>query len=144
MTKLILLMHLFSCFFMTGLIWLIQLIHYPAMRHIKKESFSAFHLFHSQRITFIVGPVMTLEFATAVSIFFQHNLNTWSSLNLIGVLIIWGATAFLSVPAHNKLAQNYNEQTLQSLINTNWIRTMTWTGRSIFILYILATTPQLL
>lgn len=140
MTKLIFLTHIFSCFFMTGLIWLIQLIHYPAMCHIKRESFSVFHSFHSQRITFIVGPIMTLEFATAASIFFQQNLNTWSALNLTGVLIIWGSTAFLSVPAHNKLAQDYNEQTLQNLVNSNWIRTLTWTLRSVLLLYVLATT----
>lgn len=124
---------------MTGLIWLIQLIHYPALRYVKKESFTAFHFFHTHRITFIVGPVMTIELGTAAYIFFQQNLNTWSAVNLMGALIIWASTAFLSVPAHNKLALGYNEKTLNFLIKSNWIRTITWTLRSFLILFIFAT-----
>lgn len=143
MIKIIYLAHIFACFFMTGLIWLIQVIHYPSFRYINQEHFSTFHRLHTNRITFIVGPLMTLEFATGAYLFFQENMSLWSSINLAGILVIWLSTAFLSVPAHNKLALSYGDATLQRLISTNWIRTIMWTLRAILLVYLLAKTSVL-
>jgi hypothetical protein len=128
-------LHAFSCFFMTGLIWLVQLIHYPSYKYIDPSKFQAYQNFHTTTITFIVGPVMVLEIFTGMSILFDQKLNALSSANFIGLILIWLATAFFSVPLHGKLSLGYDAGTIQSLISTNWIRTFFWTLRSLMLIY---------
>ena len=59
-------LHVASVWFMTGLIWLIQLVHYPLMDRIPPDGFIEFHQSHSFRITWIVAPVMLLELMTSI------------------------------------------------------------------------------
>jgi len=140
-TNTILQIHLFSCFFMTGIIWLIQLIHYPAYRYIKPDLFQQYQSFHTQTITFLVGPMMTLELLTALALIANTPFSKTNIINIIGVVGIWIATVMLSVPAHNQLAQqldpNIQKAFIEKLISTNWIRTALWSARSIMWLLIL-------
>ena len=125
---------------MTGLIWLVQLIHYPSYKYINPTKFSAYQNFHTTTITFIVGPVMVMEIFTGMAILFDQKLSLPSSLNFAGLILIWLATAFFSVPLHGKLSLGYDYNTIQSLILTNWIRTILWSFRSGLIIYFLAET----
>ncbi len=137
MNNLIYTSHIFSCFFMTGLIWLVQLIHYPSYKYINPTQFSSYQNFHTTTITFIVGPIMALEIFSGMAILFDQKLNTLSSVNFVGLILIWLATAFFSVPLHGKLSLGYDQSTIQSLILTNWIRTVLWTLRSGLIIYMM-------
>lgn len=139
-------LHTFSCFFMTGLIWLVQTIHYPSYRYMNIVVFKNYQNFHTTTITFIVGPIMLIELFTGLSILVQQKFSLFSSLNLLGLILIWGATAVWSVPKHGQLTLGYNPLIIESLISTNWARTILWTLRSVFILYfmieILKLNPQ--
>lgn len=135
MSSLAYLVHFSSCLFMTGLIWLIQLIHYPSFKFINPTHFSEFHRFHSNTITYIVGPIMTIELLSGFYLFFHQKSNLMFNLNLLGLLLIWAATAFLSVPSHAKLALGFTDTSASFLISTNWIRTAIWSLRSLGLLY---------
>ncbi len=124
-------LQLVTCSFMTGLIWLIQLVHYPSFVYATPESFTAFHGFHSTRITWIVGPVMTLELVTAVALCLSSSSSTFWWLNLGGVVAIWASTAFLSVPYHNQLATGFSAEAVNALVTTNWPRTVLWSLRMV-------------
>ena len=80
---------------MTGLIWTIQLVHYPTFDHVADDHFADFAKFHASRISLIVLPAMIVELFTA---FMMLKLYSWSQLNIISILIIWASTFFLSVP----------------------------------------------
>lgn len=130
---------------MTGLIWLVQLVHYPAFHFVDQKQFSDFHFFHSQRITWIVLPIMFVELVTAVLLFYTAGGMIWG-LNLLGVLLLWLATALLSVPIHNQLAIAPTPALVENLIWTNWPRTILWTLRSAFLIFSLlpwARSPSL-
>jgi hypothetical protein len=127
--------HAFSCFFMTGLIWLVQLIHYPSYKFIDTNKFVDYQKFHTTTITFIVGPIMIIEVFTGMAIMFDQKINLISSINFGGLIFIWLATAFFSVPLHGKISDGYNQNAVRSLILTNWIRTVLWTVRSGLIIY---------
>lgn len=120
---------------MTGLIWLIQLVHYPAFKYVAASEFHIFHSFHSQVITFIVGPIMVIELGTGLYLLLNQKLSLFSSLNFIGLMIIWLATAFFSVPTHNKLASVVTPESIAFLVHSNWIRTTLWTLRSGLLIY---------
>ncbi len=122
------------CLLMTGLIWLIQLVHYPSFHLADPQRFQEFHLQHSSRITFIVAPLMGLELVTAMLLVRERGDSYAWWLNLLGVVLIWACTAFLSVPLHNQLANGYNTDKINALVLTNWPRTVIWTLRSIWLL----------
>ena len=121
-----------SCLFMAGVIWVVQLVHYPAFPFVEKDQFTAFHNFHSARITWIVGPAMGVELVSAglLCVAFLHSLLWWS--NMAGVLLIWASTVFLSIPRHNALALGFSSAA-DTLVHTNWPRTIIWTVRSVVI-----------
>lgn len=122
---------------MTGLIWLVQLVHYPSFTYVDEQKFGAFHAFHSQAITWIVLPVMAAELALAVLLVAKSPDLFWK-FNLAGLSLIWLATAFLSVPIHNQLALAPTQALAARLVWTNWPRTVLWTARSIAMLWVLS------
>jgi len=133
---------LLACFFMTGVIWIIQLIQYPGFIFSDREQFTNFHMFHSHRITFVVGPMMVLELLTAALLFAAHSQSsmvwaTWTitGLNLASVVLLWALTFFISVPIHNKLTLGFDAGHVRKLTVTNWYRTALWSFRSALLLY---------
>jgi uncharacterized membrane protein len=122
-------LHFAACAYMTGLIWTVQLILYPAFAYVEPARFKKFHSMHSSRISVLVGPVMLLELVTAIALLCQ-DLSHWIwKLNLASVLLIWFCTAFVSVPIHNLLADGLQLSNVKKLIRTNWLRTTLWTFR---------------
>ncbi|MFN7904228.1 MAG: hypothetical protein ACK5P5_03500 [Pseudobdellovibrionaceae bacterium] len=124
-------LQLVSCAVMTGLIWVIQILHYPAFALIREERFSEFHAFHSKNITYIVGPVMLIELATASLLVVKFSEQKFFWVNLFFLLVIWGCTALLSVPIHNDLALQQDQDLISKLVATNWPRTILWSLRLI-------------
>ena len=136
----ILLINIFSAFFATGLIWTIQLVHYPSMRFVSRDKFELFHSFHQLRISIIAMPLMAIELITTIILFMQ-NIDNESSLifkiNLIIVTLIWFSTFFIQVPLHQKLSKGKKTSLIDNLVLTNWFRTVLWTLRSILIIFFL-------
>lgn len=118
---------------MTGLIWLVQLVHYPSFQFVNPQRFQEFHHQHSNRITCIVAPLMGLELLTALLLVYERGDSYAWWLNLLGVVVIWACTAFLSVPLHHQLASGYDYDKVNALVVTNWPRTLIWTVRSIWL-----------
>lgn len=129
-------LQLFCCFYLTGLIWTIQSVHYPAYHYIADQKFSLYQSFHTKWITPVVAPFMIIELLTALLLcYFLYKQNWLWALNLASVLALWAVTFFLSVPAHNQLMESYNFEAAQKLITTNWLRTLLWTARSCAFLF---------
>jgi len=117
---------------LVGLIWTIQLIHYPSFYYIRAHDFQRFESFHCSRISFIVVPLMLTEVVMALyNILFHFSLLRLSVLLLIA--FIWCITFFVSVPCHDKLATGYDEYTVGRLISTNWYRTVAWSLKFIIL-----------
>ncbi|MCB1176195.1 MAG: hypothetical protein KDK36_01335 [Leptospiraceae bacterium] len=138
MEKYLLPIQIFSCFFMTGLIWLIQLIHYPAYKYIAEDYFSIYQNFHTKTITYIVFPLMSFESVSGFILIFLIPISSFFFLlNFIGIISIWLVTGLLSVPAHNKLNSGKNFKVIKKLILSNWLRTIIWSIRSLFFIIFL-------
>jgi hypothetical protein len=120
--------------YMFGVIWLIQLIHYPAFFSIEPAKFVDFHRRHSAVMGFLVAPAMILELLAALWLV-SLNMNGWSVINLVLVLALWGLTFFVSVPLHNKLAKGFKLDVIHKLVSTNWPRTSIWTAKLIIVAY---------
>lgn len=124
---------------MTGVIWLVQIVHYPLFQFVGKDRYAAFHQAHMNWISFVVAPLMVVEALSAALIIFYPPANSdwrvlWFGLFLVGV--VWASTFFLQVPLHEKLAQGFDPETHRALVNTNWIRTVAWTLRAAIVLWL--------
>lgn len=125
-----------TSWFMTGLIWLIQIVHYPLFNRVGNAEFALYHSMHSKLISFIVMPVMIFELFTLGLLIMGHaDFNLTDKLILsLSLFIIWATTFFFSVPAHNELTEGFKEASYQKLVWTNWFRTFFWTVKSIYLL----------
>lgn len=128
--------NLCASLFMTGVIWFVQIVHYPLFANVAPERFVEYERLHANRTGYVVGPVMCFELAvTAVLAYVAFNALTVTSSVL--VIIIWISTFAVQVPCHNRLAHGYNPQVQRRLVLTNWIRTFCWTARSVLLLVLL-------
>ncbi len=135
----ILLTHLGFTLYMTGVIWFVQVVHYPLMGKVGAEYFVDYENSHTLLTTYVVGPQMMIELITAVLLLFMmKELNTWWWINLALVLVVWASTFFIQVPLHNALSQAFDENLHQKLVNSNWIRTVVWTGRAVMVLWLVS------
>jgi hypothetical protein len=123
---------------MTGIIWMVQVVHYPLMNAVGQEAFITYAIKHQTAITFLVGPLMLLEVAAALACLYlaESLLPSWLFwVGLALLMLIWASTAFLQVPCHEVLRHGYDATTVQRLVDTNWIRTLGWTLRLVLLTY---------
>jgi len=118
---------------MTGIIWVIQRVHYPSFQYVNPTDFKSFTKFHNRSISFIVMPIMIAELITGVMLILSYK-TIISFINLFFIILTWLSTFMLSVPLHNKLAKGHDLQIIKKLISTNWPRTFLWTLRSLMLL----------
>ena len=123
-----------SAFLLTGIIWTIQIVHYPSCYYIDKQFFVNFHQFHEYRISIIVMPLMFIELISCIALYINDMSNITFALNLIIVGLIWCSTFFIQVPIHNILSQKKDNKMIKKLVNTNWIRTFLWSIRMLLII----------
>lgn len=135
----LLLTHAAATWFMTGLIWVIQVVHYPLFARVGADGYRDYHLAHQSLISLIVGPAMLVEALTAGTILVVRR-DTPAVASAALLAVIWASTAFLQVPAHNVLANGFDAEAHNRLVDTNWIRTIAWTARGFFALYLLRAT----
>lgn len=133
--------HLGATLFMVGVIWFVQIVHYPLFARVGPDLFTAYSESHSRLTTYVVGPTMLVELGTAVLLVFFHPPQIPAAalwLGLVLIAAIWLSTALLQVPRHEVLGLRFDEITHQSLVATNWIRTIAWSARGLLVLWISA------
>ena len=129
--------HLVSTSFMVGVIWIVQLVHYPTFLFIDEQKSYDFQKFHMSRISYIVMPAMTTELFSGIYIFIYSNMAIDSNLFLLALTILiinWIITALVFVKMHNKLLINYKIEIISLLVKWNWLRTLLWSVRLILLL----------
>lgn len=135
-TPLVLLIHASATFAMVGLIWFVQVVHYPLFGCVGPEGFPKFAQLHQRRTTWVVAPIMLTELATGLWLVVAPlpSLPTWQSWTGLALLAaIWISTACLQVPLHGRLTVGYDPQAHRWLVRTNWLRTLAWTARGVLV-----------
>ena len=125
---------------LTGLIWTIQVVHYPGFLKVGAEQFTTYQHSHMRTISYIVIPLMLVELIAALLLQFlyHHSIPRITYLATAMVLVVWVSTLLVSSPLHGKLAaRGFDPQVIQQLIDTNWIRTIAWSLRTGVLFYVL-------
>ena len=130
----VLLGHLIFTSIMTGVIWVIQIVHYPSFHFIEKELYTAFQKFHMNKISIIVIPIMLAELITGMMLFLDKSSKSpFLTISIIILVLIWLITGVFFTKAHNELIAGYQELVVNQLVAMNWIRTLLWTLRLLLI-----------
>ncbi|MEM8926171.1 MAG: hypothetical protein AAGD35_21925 [Actinomycetota bacterium] len=126
--------HLAATAAMAGLIWLVQMVHYPLFAQVGVDQFIDYETSHINRTGPVVGPFMAIEGLTALAIPIFYRDSVGIVLPAIGLLllaIIHASTIWLQVPAHTVLSEGYDPEAWSRLVSTNWIRTIGWSARTV-------------
>ncbi len=139
MTTILLVAHLAATLFMMGVIWFVQVVHYPLFRLVGNSEFARYEAAHTFWTTWVVAPPMLTELTTAVLLLLFKPKGVSDGilwLNLALLAIIWLSTAFLQVPCHQQLGQGFDATVHHRLVVTNWLRTFCWTVRAGLLLWL--------
>lgn len=136
-----------STWAMAGVIWVIQLVHYPVFDAIERgqndELWRSFGDRHRMSISYVVGPFMLAEGVTGIWLVVSPPGDAGVLLPLVAgalMAIAYGTTAFVSVPLHERLTPSYDADAHRKLVSSNWIRTFAWTARGLVIAVLAITT----
>jgi len=121
--------------FMAGLIWFVQIVHYPLMAAVHKDSFASYERQHQRLTTLIVGPAMLVEavcaglITTGLVSVSASPATRWVAAAML--VVIWISTFFVQVPLHGRLQNGFDPLLMRRLIVTNWVRTLLWSTRAV-------------
>ena len=136
----VLILHAAATWFMTGVIWLVQVVHYPLFTFADRARYGAMAAAHSERITWIVGPAMLVELGTALWLLARPPAGAPRALLVAGLAllaVIWLSTALLQGPDNGRLVAGFDAEVHRRLVATNWLRTIAWSARAILVAVLL-------
>ena len=127
---------------MVGLIWMVQVVHYPMLATYSALAPAAAAADHQRRISWVVGPLMAIEGVTALILLVERpdtmsGVTAWLAAALLGVALM--STVVIQVPLHGRLAQRHDDRAARQLVASNWVRTAAWTLRGLVLAWVLAT-----
>ena len=119
---------------MVGLIWFVQVVHYPLMAEVSEETYQRYQERHMNLTSLVVGPPMLVEAGTALGLVLVLQTGTdavlaWIAFGCLGV--VWLSTACFQVPAHHILMKGFDVSAHRRLVRTNWLRTVGWSARGV-------------
>ena len=125
---------------LVGLIWFVQVVHYPLFASVGETEFPGYEQQHQRLTTYVVAPLMFIELGIAIWLCFVRPEwllagQVWLGLALVAV--IWLSTALLQVPAHDALSKHFSVEQHSKLVATNWLRTVAWSVRGVLVLLML-------
>ena len=120
---------------LVGLIWVIQLVKYPAFHFIDPSRFIEYHNHHTRSITIIVMPLMMVELALSGWLLWKIGWSVDYWIPAVAVAAIWVSTFTLQIPQHQILENGKDKKAINKLVRTNWIRTVLWTLKGLWLMF---------
>lgn len=125
-----------------GMIWFLQLNHYPLYETVGRDFFQAYIAAHDHRLLLPVvlpgaaAAVLTIAL-TAVRPAGVTRRCAWFLCAVIAV--IFASTILIQGPAHLALERDgYSAPIIARIVTSNWIRTIGWTVNAMVLLLLVA------
>ncbi len=117
---------------LAAVLWLVQLVVYPAFSWIDPARFTVWHHGYTGAVTWVVAPLIFLQTAgVAGRLWLVERTGPLWFLEAGSTVLAWAVTVFVSIPIHGKLQGDLTAvvrlAAMQELVRTNWLRTMAWT-----------------
>lgn len=128
----VLLLNVATTLFLAGVIWFVQVVHYPLFASVGSKEFSRYEIEHTGRTAWVIAPAMLLEAATSILMIWVRPPTVGIGLAITGLallVLIWSSTFAMQVPLHTELSAGFEPSLHRSLVDSNWVRTLAWTAR---------------
>jgi uncharacterized membrane protein len=132
------LLHIAATFAMVGMIWFVQIVHYPLFSKVGRDSFRCDEMDHQRLVAWVVAPAMLTELVTAIVLLWSRPLGISDISVWLGILLlvtIWLITYGVQVPQHAALVLAYDADMQRRLVKGNWLRTVAWSARGLLVLW---------
>jgi hypothetical protein len=133
----LLLIHAAATWFMVGLIWVIQVVHYPLFLRIGAAEFVDYERAHTRRMGALLAFPASLEVVTgALLVWIRPDGVPAAMVFAAGAVLaaIWVMTALVQARLHRGLSTGADAHLAYRLIASNWWRTALWTIRGTLVL----------
>lgn len=130
---LLFLIHAAATWAMVGVIWVVQVVVYPAFADVPPAAFPEYERGHQRRMSIALAVFAPVELVTALLVFLvPGDVPRWLPL-VAGMLLaaLWISTGLFYAPLHGRLAEGHDLGRIRLLVRTNWARTIGWTMRSV-------------
>jgi hypothetical protein len=126
---------------LSGLIWFVQVVHYPLYTRVAAQGFASYEEEQRRRTGWVLWPLMVTETLAALLLLRWRPAGISLTPVIAGlflVAIIWVATFFLQIPQHKALGKGFDWPVHRLLVRGSWIHTAAWTARAGITLGMLA------
>jgi hypothetical protein len=118
---------------LTGLIWTIQVVHYPLFARVGEAEWVAYEREHQRRVTLVVAPLMLANVTLAITVVIEA-ATPLRGVNLLLAAAVFAATVLVYSPLHGRLAAAHDRATIDRLVTLNRWRTAAWTAQALVAL----------
>ena len=128
----ILVVHAAATWFMVGLIWVVQSVHYPLFASVGDDAFVNYEAGHTRRIGRLLAVPAVAEIVTAAALVWVRPDDVDLGLVLAAGAVLaalWGTTALVQAPLHRQLSSAPSPEAMRRLVRSNWVRTAGWSLR---------------
>ena len=119
---------------MCGLIWFVQIVHYPLFARTDATHDPGYAAENQRRTAPVVLPPMLVEAATAAWLVVWPPAAIGRTIAVAGFLVVavlWLSTLLVQMPLHARLRrEGHAPATVAALVRSNWLRTVLWTARA--------------
>jgi hypothetical protein len=125
---------------MAGIVWFVQLVHYPLLARVGPDRFRETARSNLLRTAAVAGVPMTVEGAGALLLVARPPSGVprpWAWLGLGLLLGIWASTCLREIPRHRALLRGFDPRVHRALVAGNWRRTALWSLRAVLALAML-------
>lgn len=125
---------------MCGVIWFVQVVHYPLFGYGDAAS-SDYARENQHRTGRVVIPFMLVEGLAAGAIAWRPPPGVSFPVAIVGVAMVaalWLSTALVQMPLHARLAADgHAPAVVARLVRSNWLRTALWSARAVLATWML-------
>lgn len=98
--------HIAATLYMVGVIWFVQIVHYPLLVYVGRAESAAYEQAHTRRTAWVVAPPMLIELVTGILLLWIRPASVSLTQAFLGaalLAVIWVCTHFVQVPCHARL-----------------------------------------
>lgn len=122
---------------MVGLIWVMQIVHYPLFARVGDATYGSFQSEHMRRISQVLFVPWGIEALTTLALVFLAPTNRLRIAAIVGAILfaaVTVVTGLLAAPIHGRLVDGFDPTDHGRLLAVNWVRTVLWSARGLVAL----------
>jgi hypothetical protein len=134
-----LLLNVAAVLFMSGNIWVRQIVYYPLYAFVGVEAFPAYQRENARRVERIIQPAHAAMALSSVLLLFVRPARVplaWAALGVVLQVVAAAATVY-EVPRQLRLARGFDSHIHHELLAGNWARTVAITIHGALVLWML-------